>query len=122
MGAQLFCALVRSVGVDARLVCSLQPLPFQSHVKAKSLQTKETIAVDRYYSEEVKHANQAIADNPRSEDEHAIGVLNAIGSVGGRSRYASSDVPAFSSSDNSPVSKKSAASKTRRYIRCYFNT
>ncbi|PYI12646.1 Rad4-domain-containing protein [Aspergillus sclerotiicarbonarius CBS 121057] len=27
-GAQLFCALLRSVGVEARLVCSLQPLPF----------------------------------------------------------------------------------------------
>ncbi|KAI9835014.1 MAG: hypothetical protein M1838_005408 [Thelocarpon superellum] len=28
IGAQLFCALLRAVGVDARLVCSLQPLPF----------------------------------------------------------------------------------------------
>lgn len=32
-GAQLFCALLRSVGVDARLVCSLQPLPFSGGVK-----------------------------------------------------------------------------------------
>lgn len=29
-GAQLFCALLRSVAVEARLVCSLQPLPFSS--------------------------------------------------------------------------------------------
>ncbi|KAJ2897563.1 hypothetical protein MKZ38_004548 [Zalerion maritima] len=28
VGAQLFCALLRSAGVEARLVCSLQPLPF----------------------------------------------------------------------------------------------
>ncbi|PGG99262.1 hypothetical protein AJ79_08599 [Helicocarpus griseus UAMH5409] len=28
LGAQLFCALLRAVGVDARLVCSLQVLPF----------------------------------------------------------------------------------------------
>ena len=28
VGAQLFCALLRSVGVEARLVCSLQLLPF----------------------------------------------------------------------------------------------
>lgn len=27
-GAQLFCALLRSVAVEARLVCSLQPLSF----------------------------------------------------------------------------------------------
>ena len=30
VGAQLFCALLRSVGVEARLVCSLQVLPFGS--------------------------------------------------------------------------------------------
>lgn len=29
-GAQLFCALLRSVGIDARLACSLQPLPLTS--------------------------------------------------------------------------------------------
>ncbi|KAL2814471.1 hypothetical protein BJX63DRAFT_392362 [Aspergillus granulosus] len=28
LGAQLFCALLRSAAVEARLVCSLQPLPF----------------------------------------------------------------------------------------------
>ena len=28
-GAQLFCAMLRAAGVDVRLVCSLQPLPFQ---------------------------------------------------------------------------------------------
>lgn len=27
-GAQLFCAMLRSAAVEARLVCSLQPLPF----------------------------------------------------------------------------------------------
>ncbi|PWY94997.1 Rad4-domain-containing protein [Aspergillus sclerotioniger CBS 115572] len=32
-GAQLFCALLRSVGVEARLVCSLQPLPFSGTTK-----------------------------------------------------------------------------------------
>lgn len=32
-GAQLFCAVLRSVAVEARLVCSLQPLPFSGTVK-----------------------------------------------------------------------------------------
>ncbi|GKZ62470.1 hypothetical protein AnigIFM49718_009888 [Aspergillus niger] len=32
-GAQLFCALLRSVGVEARLVCSLQPLSFRDKFK-----------------------------------------------------------------------------------------
>ena len=29
IGAQLFCAMLRAAGVDARLVCSMLPLPFQ---------------------------------------------------------------------------------------------
>ena len=33
VGAQIFCAMLRSAGVDARLVCSLLPLPFQSAQK-----------------------------------------------------------------------------------------
>ncbi|KAE8153402.1 putative DNA repair protein Rad4 [Aspergillus avenaceus] len=32
-GAQLFCALLRSAAVEARLVCSLQPLPFSGSLK-----------------------------------------------------------------------------------------
>ncbi|PLB55633.1 putative DNA repair protein Rad4 [Aspergillus steynii IBT 23096] len=32
-GAQLFCALLRSAAVEARLVCSLQPLPFSGTTK-----------------------------------------------------------------------------------------
>ena len=38
IGAQLFCALLRSAGVDARLVCSLQPLPFTDAGKANTSQ------------------------------------------------------------------------------------
>lgn len=33
LGAQLYCALLRSTGLEARLVCSLQPLPFSASVK-----------------------------------------------------------------------------------------
>ena len=41
VGAQLFCALLRSVGVDTRLVCSLQVLPFNSNSPpATSMQPK----------------------------------------------------------------------------------
>ncbi|KAI9046360.1 putative DNA repair protein Rad4 [Aspergillus affinis] len=32
-GAQIFCALLRSAAVEARLVCSLQPLPFSGTTK-----------------------------------------------------------------------------------------
>lgn len=33
VGTQLFCAFLKSAGVDTRLVCSLQPLPFNATVK-----------------------------------------------------------------------------------------
>lgn len=33
LGAQLFCAVLRAVAVEARLVCSLQPLPFSGTTK-----------------------------------------------------------------------------------------
>ncbi|KAH7057019.1 hypothetical protein B0J12DRAFT_401229 [Macrophomina phaseolina] len=41
-GAMLFCAFLRAVGVEARLVCSLQPLPFSF----AGLPTVETTAED----------------------------------------------------------------------------
>ena len=34
VGAQLFCALLRSAGVEVRLICSLQVLPFTSTAKS----------------------------------------------------------------------------------------
>ncbi len=40
VGAQLFCALLRSIGVDARLVCSLQLLPFQPAPKVTVSQVR----------------------------------------------------------------------------------
>ena len=40
VGAQLFCALLRSVGVEARLVCSLQLLPFQPAPKVTLSQAR----------------------------------------------------------------------------------
>lgn len=45
VGAQLFCALLRCVGVEARLVCSLQPLPFATTAtkSATPLKSKPTV-------------------------------------------------------------------------------
>ena len=40
VGAQLFCALLRSVDVEARLVCSLQVLPFQPAPKVTLSQAR----------------------------------------------------------------------------------
>ena len=50
LGAQLFCALLRSVGVETRLVCSLQPLGFSANAQPRATSTtppKKTIYIDR---------------------------------------------------------------------------
>ena len=57
IGAQLFCAMLRSVGVEARLVCSLQPLPFgASAIRATPKRQKYTYAA--------VYADSADSDSP----------------------------------------------------------
>jgi xeroderma pigmentosum group C-complementing protein len=52
VGTQLFCALLRGIGIEARLVCSLQPLPFASSAQPSTPQKpdthKTTIVLDPY--------------------------------------------------------------------------
>jgi xeroderma pigmentosum group C-complementing protein len=52
VGTQLFCALLRGIGIETRLVCSLQPLPFSSAAERATPQKtdaqKSTIMVDPY--------------------------------------------------------------------------
>lgn len=48
VGAQLFCALLRSAGVETRLVCSLQPLPFNvTAIPGTSLKKESTVPTSR---------------------------------------------------------------------------
>ncbi|KAL5043277.1 hypothetical protein BDW71DRAFT_199917 [Aspergillus fruticulosus] len=44
-GAQLFCALLRSLAVEARLVCSLQPLPFSGAMQLPPKPELEPIVI-----------------------------------------------------------------------------
>ncbi|KAF2735320.1 Rad4-domain-containing protein [Polyplosphaeria fusca] len=52
VGAQLFCALLRGIGIEARLVCSLQVLPFVSSAQvstpSKNSPDKKVIHLDPY--------------------------------------------------------------------------
>ncbi|KAF3040457.1 hypothetical protein E8E12_002794 [Didymella heteroderae] len=52
VGGQLFCALLRGIGIETRLVCSLQELPFASAAQPstpqKPAQSVKTITVDPY--------------------------------------------------------------------------
>jgi len=63
IGAQLFCAMLRSAGVDARLVCSLQPLPFQPSQKVELHQVESRarrLAKERARAS--SHAENAMAE------------------------------------------------------------
>jgi xeroderma pigmentosum group C-complementing protein len=52
LGTQLFCALLRGIGIEVRLVCSLQPLPFSSAAERatpqKTSAQKNTIVIDPF--------------------------------------------------------------------------
>ena len=60
MGNQLFCALLRAVGVDARLVCSLQPLPFATAGQKSSTPQRQKPTV---YATDSDRAGSTSADD-----------------------------------------------------------
>jgi xeroderma pigmentosum group C-complementing protein len=80
VGAQLFCALIRGVGLEARLVCSLQCLPFASAAQPstpqKSDTTKNTIVLDPYNTQNPsppKPKAAASSRKPKSRLERVLG-------------------------------------------------
>ncbi|OTA07818.1 Rad4p, involved in nucleotide excisionRepair [Trichoderma parareesei] len=67
VGAQLYCALLRSIGVRARLVCSLQPLSFGSagptlpKAKATTTKSKSATKAEHMLSQVAKYREMAAA-------------------------------------------------------------
>ena len=62
VGAQFFCALLRLAGVDARLVCSLQPLPFAANTKGTAPQLKPMPAIADPESMTATSENESAVD------------------------------------------------------------
>lgn len=84
-GAQLFCALLRSAGVEARLVCSLQPLPFTATVKTKTSQIlTPKMAIANSDGRTALASDESDIDRKGKESRE---ISNSIGSIGGRSRF-----------------------------------
>ena len=81
IGAQLFCALLRGIGVEARLLCSLQCLPFASAAQPPTPQNvgtqKNTITLDPYNVKKISPSRRRAPASPRvkraSRLEQAIG-------------------------------------------------
>lgn len=71
VGNQLFCALLRSIGIEARLVCSLQPLPFVSSAQPSTPQKpgiqKNTIVIDPYNKPEASSSRPKPTTPARSK-------------------------------------------------------
>ena len=77
VGAQLFCATLRAAGVDARLVCSMLCLPFQSAQKMALAQVMHNA------SSLPRHRSREVTPEPRSEDDAGSdGSLTVEGNVG----------------------------------------
>ncbi|KAF2830899.1 Rad4-domain-containing protein [Ophiobolus disseminans] len=87
VGTQLFCALLRGIGVEARLVCSLQPLPFASSAQPSTPQKtgtqKNMIVVDPYNrhddaSPSSPHPSAAARPKKLSRLERVMGERHAV--------------------------------------------
>jgi len=86
LGTQLFCALLRGIGLETRLVCSLQPLPFASAAERatpqKAATEKSIIVVDPYNTQAepspTKTKSQAPRNKRLSRLERVMGERHAV--------------------------------------------
>lgn len=93
VGAQIFCALLRSIGVDARLVCSLQPLPFSPITKGATPQKPSSIMI--IANPDGRTASSNDESEVETKKEPSSIVPRSIGSIGGRSRFGSKSMSNF---------------------------
>ena len=118
VGAQLFCALLRSVGVDARLTCSLQPLPFHANSKTQPAQSKESLAIDKYHEQQIEHTERGKVESLKARSQSPRESTIPIGSVGGRNRFvsnSSTDIIQGSSISHSSLAKNPSIANTSEY-------
>ena len=78
VGAQLFCTILRGIGVEARLVCSLQVLPFSGNTSLR----QPSAPVLPMISYEHGLRSDDLADRDDSSDPKSM-----LGATGGRNRY-----------------------------------
>ncbi|KAK5687841.1 hypothetical protein LTR17_026715 [Elasticomyces elasticus] len=79
-GNQLFCALLRGVGVEARVVCSLQVLPFASvAVKATPVKAVKKVV----YASAAASGTDHNSASDGSADDRSVGSSASVGRVPG---------------------------------------
>ncbi|KAI0169027.1 Rad4-domain-containing protein [Hypoxylon sp. FL1284] len=103
VGAQLYCALLRSAGAEARLVCSLQPLTFASGGPSlgKPPKPKGKLSIEEQYARIPKYDKtfESPAGSTVSPIRRRLGHPNATA-------FHVPTIPQASSSRDTPVPKK----------------
>ncbi|PYI20853.1 Rad4-domain-containing protein [Aspergillus violaceofuscus CBS 115571] len=74
-GAQLFCALLRSAAVEARLVCSLQPLPFSGVTK----EITSTVPTGKTFFMAADNSEKSSDDSTRPKSRSSVQRLTRPG-------------------------------------------
>lgn len=105
-GNQLFCAFLRSAGVEARLVCSLQPLPFGSTAGTGSTPQKTTAKTTI-----MAMASDTDGDVSTAEEDSSLATSATVGNVSSvRRRLGQPSFPPAALS-TPPTQKKKAIRK-----------
>ncbi|ETS74229.1 hypothetical protein PFICI_14095 [Pestalotiopsis fici W106-1] len=80
VGAQLYCALLRSAGVEARLVCSLQPLSFASGGPTMSKPPKkQRLSLEEQYAKRPKYDTSFDSPGVKAASPAASAIRRRIG-------------------------------------------
>ncbi|KAI4230551.1 MAG: hypothetical protein LQ349_006202, partial [Xanthoria aureola] len=112
VGAQLFCALLRSAGVETRLVCSLQALPLVATAKGiapQKLPIKPIPIIDYNPPTSDNDSDQHVSTSQTSPPSLSKG---PIGAQGGRTRFSNPDAPPATSN---PYPRPFPHSKPKRF-------
>ena len=112
VGAQLFCALLRSAGVETRLVCSLQALPLVATAKGitpQKLPIKPIPIIDYNPPTSDNDSDQHVSTSQTSPPSLSKG---PIGAQGGRTRFSNPDAPPATSN---PYPRPFPQSKPKRF-------
>ncbi|KAI0888001.1 Rad4-domain-containing protein [Annulohypoxylon maeteangense] len=106
VGAQLYCALLRSAGVEARLVCSLQPLAFTpgGPPLGKPPKAKGKSSIVERYAQQSKR--EKAPDSPAESSSSSSSVLRRLGHPKAAAFHLPTIPTAPSPREAPPISKK----------------
>lgn len=106
VGVQLFCALLRSAGIEARLVCSLQPLSFVSGgpPMGKPPKKKGKLSLEEQYARMPKYDTSY--NSPATASRFPLSARRRLGHPNAAAFEVPTTTSGSSSSQTSPALKK----------------